>query len=238
METFRKWVKDQQKKQNYSQKVFNVKKYLIKNLQQKKYLLLFKKIKRISFLGYSLGGLIIRACIPYLQKYYNKFYTFMTFSTPHVGNMYQTNKIVDAGLWIMKKFSKQTCLNQLTLSDAKDIKNTYIYSLSTQPVFYFFIINYLHIFFIYLFQGLNYFENVVVFSSLQDSYVSYSSARIQKCSQSQNQDAYFLFKKNKLQFNLGIVKYIMKWQLIFYKIQKIKNFIVLMQISKLKISNN
>jgi len=42
-------------------------------------------IKKISFIGHSLGGVIIRAALPYLEKYKDMMYSLMTFSSPHLG---------------------------------------------------------------------------------------------------------------------------------------------------------
>ena len=53
---------------------------------------------RISFLGHSLGGLIIRAALPHLEEYENKMYTFMTLSSPHLGYVYTKSKIIEAGI--------------------------------------------------------------------------------------------------------------------------------------------
>jgi len=52
---------------------------------------------RLSFIGHSLGGLIIRAALPYLEEYSSKMHLFMTLSSPHLGYMYHSSKIVDAG---------------------------------------------------------------------------------------------------------------------------------------------
>eukprot|EP00330_Aristerostoma_sp_ATCC50986_P009653 CAMPEP_0114586582 /NCGR_PEP_ID=MMETSP0125-20121206/9760_1 /TAXON_ID=485358 ORGANISM="Aristerostoma sp., Strain ATCC 50986" /NCGR_SAMPLE_ID=MMETSP0125 /ASSEMBLY_ACC=CAM_ASM_000245 /LENGTH=176 /DNA_ID=CAMNT_0001782073 /DNA_START=1316 /DNA_END=1843 /DNA_ORIENTATION=- len=59
---------------------------------------------RLSFIGHSLGGLIIRASLPYLEDYASKMHLFMTLSTPHLGYMYHNSKIVDAGMWFLKKW--------------------------------------------------------------------------------------------------------------------------------------
>lgn len=37
---------------------------------------------RLSFVGHSLGGLIIRACLPFLDKYQDKMFTYASLSTP------------------------------------------------------------------------------------------------------------------------------------------------------------
>lgn len=58
------------------------------------------RLKKISFIGHSLGGLIIRAALPYLEDYKNKFHTFLTLSTPHLGLM-KPSKLIDAGIWVL-----------------------------------------------------------------------------------------------------------------------------------------
>ncbi len=58
---------------------------------------------RLSFIGHSMGGLIIRCALQYLEQYQAKFHLFMTLSSPHLGYMYHSSKIVDAGK-ISKKF--------------------------------------------------------------------------------------------------------------------------------------
>lgn len=66
---------------------------------------------KLSFLGFSLGGLIIRAALPYLDKYKEKMYSIMTLATPHLGYMISANKLVDTGMWVIKKWKKCTSLN-------------------------------------------------------------------------------------------------------------------------------
>ena len=45
-------------------------------------------ISKISFVGHSLGGLIIRASLPHLAEYSEKFHTLLTMGSPHLGYMY------------------------------------------------------------------------------------------------------------------------------------------------------
>ena len=54
--------------------------------------------EKISFVGHSLGGLIIRAALPYLEHYSSKFQFFITFSTPHLGCVLNSSALVDAGM--------------------------------------------------------------------------------------------------------------------------------------------
>ena len=87
-------------------------------------------LSKISFIGHSLGGLIIRAALPHLSEYYNKFFTYMTLSAPHLGFLYNSNKLFDAGMWVVKKWRKSTCLTQLSMTDSNRIEDTCLYRLT------------------------------------------------------------------------------------------------------------
>ncbi len=87
-------------------------------------------LARISFIGHSLGGLIIRAALPHLDEFSDKFYTYMSLSSPHLGYMYNSSKLFDAGMWFLKKWRKSKCLQQLSMSDEKNMDDTCIYKLS------------------------------------------------------------------------------------------------------------
>ncbi len=62
---------------------------------------------RLSFVAHSLGGLIVRAALTYLTDLQEKFYTFISLSTPHLGFLYHSSKMIDAGKNFLKKI---TCL--------------------------------------------------------------------------------------------------------------------------------
>ena len=89
---------------------------------------------KISFIGHSLGGIIIRSALPYLQDYSSKMKTFMSFSSHHLGFMYNSSTIIDAGIWFLKKWKKSKSLKQLTMSDARRYEDTFIYKLSKNGV--------------------------------------------------------------------------------------------------------
>ena len=42
-------------------------------------------LKKLSFIGHSLGGVIIRAALPHLKRHKDKMYSYMSFSSPHLG---------------------------------------------------------------------------------------------------------------------------------------------------------
>ena len=65
-----------------------------------------KKYKRVSFIGHSMGGIIIRAALPNLKAYSSSFYSLITLSSPHIGYNYSNSKLVDAGIWVINNWQK------------------------------------------------------------------------------------------------------------------------------------
>ena len=55
------------------------------------------KLGRLSFIGHSLGGIIIRSALPHLSNYSDKMYLYMSLSSPHLGYMYNSSKLIEAG---------------------------------------------------------------------------------------------------------------------------------------------
>ena len=70
-----------------------------------------KLLGRLSFIGHSLGGLIIRAALPYLTAYHSKMHLYMSLSSPHLGYAGGNSSLVDVGLWVLKKWNSSKCLN-------------------------------------------------------------------------------------------------------------------------------
>ncbi|MEE6476525.1 hypothetical protein FKM82_011109 [Ascaphus truei] len=92
-------------------------------------------ISRISFIGHSLGNLIIRSVLsrPRFKCYLNKLYTFLSLSGPHLGTLYNSSALVNTGLWFMQKWKKSGSLLQLTCRDHSDPRQTFLYKLSKKP---------------------------------------------------------------------------------------------------------
>jgi len=55
-------------------------------------------MERLSFLGHSLGGVIIRAALPLLETHKSKMFNLITLSSPHLGCVY-SSALVDVGIW-------------------------------------------------------------------------------------------------------------------------------------------
>ncbi|XP_073446483.1 protein FAM135B [Dendrobates tinctorius] len=121
-------------------------------------------ISRISFIGHSLGNIIIRSVLtrPRFRYYLNKLHTFLSLSGPHLGTLYSSSTLVSTGLWLMQKLKKSGSLLQLTFRDNTDLRKSFLFQLSQKP-------------------GLQYFKNVVLVASPQDRYVPFHSARIEMC---------------------------------------------------------
>lgn len=54
-------------------------------------------VSRLSFVGHSMGGLIIRAALPRLKDFKDKMGTYMSFSSPHLGVNKGDSKLVEFG---------------------------------------------------------------------------------------------------------------------------------------------
>ena len=88
------------------------------------------QLSRITFIGYSLGGLIVRAALPYLEKLKDKFHGFVSLCSPHLGYMYKTSKLFSTGMWLMNKWKKSICITQLRCADGKNLEDCYLFRLS------------------------------------------------------------------------------------------------------------
>ena len=115
---------------------------------------------RLSFVGFSLGGVVVRAALCYLEEYKEKMFTLITLSSPHLGLMYSSSVLVDAGVWFLRKFTNTPSLTQLSMKDSSVIQGTCLYQLSQHP-------------------GLQWFQHIALFSSADDNYAPIESARIE-----------------------------------------------------------
>lgn len=115
---------------------------------------------RLSFVAHSLGGLIVRAAMPLLTEYSAKMYTFLSFSTPHLGlGSFGVNfSLFNTGFWMLKKWRNSTFLQQVSLTDHDIPRETFLYKLSKA-------------------RGFELFQHVVLTSCCEDQYGPMQSAR-------------------------------------------------------------
>lgn len=117
------------------------------------------QIGNISFVGHSLGGLIIRAALPLLLEYSGKFHSMISICTPHLGVL-EGSRLVQAGIWILNYVKKADSLCELRMADSKHPENTLLYRLSS-------------------YTGFELFTHLVLVSSPQDNYSPHFSSRIE-----------------------------------------------------------
>ena len=118
------------------------------------------KLDKISFLGFSFGGLIFRAAFEHLKQYKDHFYSFITLASPHFGWIYSESKLFSMGIWAFSKVSSSPIVQQLRLGDSDNYKETALYKLSEK-------------------EGLNWFENILLWGSYQDNYSPLESSLMQ-----------------------------------------------------------
>lgn len=85
------------------------------------------QLARLTFIGHSLGGLILRAALPLLEKYKDKMHGYMSLCSPHLGFMYKSSKLVTGAMWFLKKWQKSLVLNQLAMTDSSSIEKTALF---------------------------------------------------------------------------------------------------------------
>ena len=117
------------------------------------------KISRISFVGHSLGGLIIRVAIrnERLQELSNHFHSLITFGTPHLSQALNNHMILGAALRLYQSIYSAACIDQLYLNDHEDKRECLLYRLSQDT-------------------NLLSFKKIYVFGSEQDQYVHFEGA--------------------------------------------------------------
>nr|XP_043610497.1 protein FAM135B-like isoform X2 [Erigeron canadensis] len=122
---------------------------------------------KLSFVGHSIGNVIIRTALAesIMEPYHRYLHTYVSVSGPHLGYLYSSNSLFNSGLWLLKKLKNTRCIHQLTFTDDVDIENTFFYQLSKQ-------------------KTLESFKSIILLSSPQDGYVPYHSARIEMCQSS------------------------------------------------------
>ncbi|OAF65464.1 hypothetical protein A3Q56_06830, partial [Intoshia linei] len=120
-------------------------------------------VEKLSFIGHSMGNLIIRSAInSYKFSHFQRlFHTYISIGGPHLGLNYTGSKLVKAGVWCIQKLLKSYSMSQMTMNDSSDYKETFIYKLSRL-------------------NGLTFFKNIILISSPQDYYVPFHSAHIKR----------------------------------------------------------
>ena len=71
-----------------------------------RYVELVKEPYKVSFVGHSMGGIIVRAALEHLEFLEEHFHAYISLCSPHLGYLYEPSTLVQAGLWFMNNFDK------------------------------------------------------------------------------------------------------------------------------------
>jgi len=85
----------------------------------------------ISFIAHSLGGLVVRAALPYLNVLKHCMNSFITMATPHLGHIEHSNKIAKFGMVALNAIEKSKVIDNLLLRDNTNPRLSVMYNLST-----------------------------------------------------------------------------------------------------------
>ena len=76
----------------------------------------------ISFICHSLGGIIARASLKYLQLHRGRFNQFVTIGSPHLGYLYHSSTLISTSLWILNKVRKDPSMIEITMEDHQQLE--------------------------------------------------------------------------------------------------------------------
>lgn len=115
---------------------------------------------KVSFIGHSLGSIVVRSLVtrPEFLFLQPKLHLFLSICSPHLGTRFQTG-IVSLGMWAVRRWYNSKSLLQLSIKDAPNSRDSFLYHLSESP-------------------SMENFRHVVLLCSPQDKYVPYQSAKM------------------------------------------------------------
>lgn len=117
---------------------------------------------KLSFIGFSMGGIIARGTVKNLGEYHQRLGFFITLSSPHIGLSIVQNFLFNFGFFFMKAIRKNdSAINELSLKDQKNIVDTKLFKLSLD-------------------DSLKNFKNVIFIGSYEDHYSPYESSLVAK----------------------------------------------------------
>jgi hypothetical protein len=119
------------------------------------------QLGRLSFICFSLGGIIARAAMNHLDSgLTHKFYLFLSCGSPHLGFAYSGSRLVNAGMWAIQQMRGSQSMTQLNMKDADDPRDCFLAKLASNSM-------------------LSDFEYVVLMASHQDQYAPFRSAWVE-----------------------------------------------------------
>jgi hypothetical protein len=63
-------------------------------------------LSKLTFAGHSLGGIITRTALNDLDNYKEYMHGYVSLGSPHLGYMYNSTSLFNAGMWVLKRWKK------------------------------------------------------------------------------------------------------------------------------------
>ena len=124
---------------------------------------------RLSFVGHSIGSLIVRCAIksPLLRLFLGRLHCLVSLNSPHLGQMFSRSQIVTGGMWALSMLrGRADVLTELRLMDGAEKERCALLRLSEEA-------------------SIAAFRHVALVGSHQDDYVPLHSARVQVCEEAE-----------------------------------------------------
>ena len=102
----------------------------------------------------------MRAALPHLHQFRDKFHAYVSLSSPHLGYMYKKGKLFSTGMWLMGSMGESVVISQLRYADGDSLADCYLNRLAQS-------------------EGLEWFKHMLLVSSSQDEWVPYEAVRMQ-----------------------------------------------------------
>uniref|UniRef100_A0A7S1PF47 DUF676 domain-containing protein n=1 Tax=Percolomonas cosmopolitus TaxID=63605 RepID=A0A7S1PF47_9EUKA len=144
------------------------------------------RFEKISFFAHSLGGLIVRSTLqPNTQAFQifdsvvppEKYFTFCTFGSPHLGSFSLKSTLVSTAIYFMSTVQNIKCLQMLSFADEADMTESWLYNLNSAE-------NMRKNF-------SRHFKHVILCGSKQDTFVNFTSSTV-------------YFDEQSVQSNIGV----------------------------------
>jgi pimeloyl-ACP methyl ester carboxylesterase len=115
----------------------------------------------LSFIAHSMGGLIVRAALKYLEAHKYSMRLFISLGTPHLGFLYHNSRMTKFGMWAYNLLKKSPSMGAMMMDNPTgNYRSSYLYALSNAV-------------------GLDWFEEALFYAGSEDYYVSEESALVE-----------------------------------------------------------
>ncbi|KAJ1412490.1 hypothetical protein B484DRAFT_317224, partial [Ochromonadaceae sp. CCMP2298] len=74
---------------------------------------------RVSFLGHSMGGLVVRCALQEvcLRPLLPRLHAYVSLATPHLGQLFPDSQLVNTGMWALLRWKRYAALGELMMED-------------------------------------------------------------------------------------------------------------------------